>query len=228
MKKTLALVLIIIMMLAMPVIAFAANGFVESPSADKTPIIIDKETVSGDCTTRLVGTSFAEREKLDDESREQLESAKDSIVNASAVVDLNDDLKKKAQDAGVDADDLAVSDLFDIDYTKCEIHDDHEGFEIWIDSDKLEKFVGVMHFDGENWSLIDDAKIDEDGFLVFSSDKTGAFAIVLNAPESGSGSDVPPQTGDDFKWWIYASLMAISAVALVVIGLKLKKAKEQK
>ncbi len=228
MKKAFALVLTFIMIAAMGVTAFAApNGFIVSPSANKNPTLVDWDPISPDCNAGLTVTPFGDRDKLDDESREQLEAARDSIVNASDLTELNEDLKKKSQNAGIDADDLAVSDLFDVDYTDCDIHDEHKGFKVWLDSDQLDKFVGLMHFDGENWTLIDDAEIDEDGYLVFSSDKTGPFAIVLNTAENGSGSDTPPQTGDDFHWWIYVALMAVSAVALVIIGLKLKKAKEQ-
>ena len=148
--------------------------------------------------------------------------------NTDDLTSLNEDLKKIANDKGIKGTDLAVSDLFDIDYTDCDIHDGHGGFKIKLDSDGLDKFVGLMHFDGEKWTLIEGAAIDDNGYLVFSTDKTGSFAIVLDTAEEegGSSSSDGPQTGDNFSWWIYVALMAVSAVALVVIALKLKKTEE--
>lgn len=227
MKKVFAVILTLVMTLAMGVTAFAApNNFISSPGGNMSPELIKWEPLSEECTGKITVTPFADRDDIDEASRELIENARDLIVEASDLTKLCNGLKDAASTNGIDADDLAVSDLFDVDYTDCNIHDDHKGFKLWLDSDALNKFVGLMHFDGEEWSFITNTSIDENGYLVFSTDKSGPFAIVLNTDDSGSSSDNPPQTGDDFRWWIYAALMAVSAIALAVIGYKLKKSEE--
>ncbi|MBO5870517.1 MAG: hypothetical protein J6Q89_07195 [Clostridia bacterium] len=228
MKKLLTHVMTFLMVVAMGVTAFAApNNFISSPSANENPELIGWDPVTEDCDAELIVTPFGDREKLDDASRNQLEAARDVIVNTKDLTDLNEDLKKLANDKGIKGGDLSVSDLFDVDFSDCDTHDGHDGFKIKLDSEGLDKFIGLMHFDGEKWTLIDNAKIDENGYLVFTTDKIGSFAIVLNtAEEGGSSSGSGPQTGDYFSWWIYVALMAVSAVALVVVALKLKKSEE--
>lgn len=229
MKKLLALVMTFVMVAVMGVTAFAApNNFINSPTANENPKLVHWDPLSKDCDAKLIVTPFADRDTLDDASRTQLEKARDVIVNTDDLTSLNEDLKKIADDKGIKGTDLSVSDLFDIDYTDCDIHDGHGGFKIKLDSEGLDKFVGLMNFDGEKWTLIEGAAIDDNGYLVFSTDKTGSFAIVLDTAEEegGSSSSDGPQTGDNFSWWIYVALMAVSAVALVVIALKLKKTEE--
>lgn len=223
MKKVFAVILTFLMVVTMGVTVFAApNNFISSPGGNKNPVLVKWEPLDEDCDANLTITPYADRADLDDEARDLIEKARDIIVNASDLSELCGALS----DLGVDVKDLAVSDLFDVDYTECDEHYDHKGFKIWLDSDALDKFVGLMHFDGKDWTLITAADIDEDGYLAFETEKNGPFAIVLNTEQGGSSSGNPPQTGDDFRWWIYAALMAVSAVALLFIGYKLKKTEE--
>jgi len=228
MKKGFAVLLSILMVALMGITAMAApNNFVSSPSANKNPELVDWDVLDDECTAKIIVTAFPEREKLDDESRQQLEEARDIIVDTSDLTDLNDDLKTKVDSLGVDSKYIDVSDLFDVDYSDCDVHDEHGAYKISLKSDALDKFVGLLHFDGENWTMIDNAQIYENGYLVYSTDKTGSFAIVLNTYEDESSSGNGPQTGDEFRWWIYVAIMVVSAVAFIVVAIKLKKSEDK-
>ncbi len=224
MKKSFAVLLSILMIFVMGITAMAApNNFVGSPSGNKYPEIVDGGLIEDESSVEIIVKPYADRFNLDDESRKQLEDAYDIIVDTPDLTDLNVDLKNKANTMGIDSNDIDVSDLFDVDYSDNETNEEYGEYKLRLKSDVLENFVGLLHFDGNNWTMIDNATIDEDGYLVYSTDKTGSFAIVVNTFEDGSSSGNGPQTGDDFHWWIYIALMAVSAVALVIIALKLKK-----
>ena len=224
MKKVFAVLLSILMVAVMGITSVAApNNFVSSPSGNQNPEIFDSEILDENCEIRLVVTPYANRHNLDDESRQQLIDAYDIVINTSDISDLNNVLNSKANAMEIDTKYLHVSDLFDIDYNDCDMHNEHGTYKIQLKSDALDKFVGLLHFDGEDWTMIENAEIDSNGKLSFSTDKTGTFAIVLNTFEEGSDSGNKPQTDDNFRWYIYIALMAVSAVALVVIGYKLKK-----
>ena len=217
MKKVLALCLTLVMVVALAVPAFAGlGGFVSSPSGNSAPQLKDYYNEDHECTASLVITSYADRYTLDDETRAMIEEAYGTIVGTDDVTTLNADLAKLAKDMKIDPSKLAVSDLFDISYYSCPQHSEHGKFFITISAETLKNFVGLMHYDGENWELISDAKI-EDGDLVFSVDDLSPFAIVV---DTSAGS---PITGDFSNIGFYAVVMVVSAVALVVVAVKLKK-----
>ncbi len=227
MKKGFAVLLSILMVALMGITAMAApNNFVSSPSSNNNLEIIDWESSEED-KEELIVTLFANRHILNDVARMQLEEARDIIVNTPDLANLNEDLKEKVDSLGIDSKDVAISDLFDVDYSDCDVHDEHGEYKVLLKSDELDKFVGLLHFDGQNWTMIDNAQIDENGYLVYSTDKTGSFAIVLNTYEDESSSGNGPQTGDEFRWWIYVVLMAVSAVAFIVVAIKLKKTEDK-
>ncbi len=220
MKKVLVFGLSLLLIIAMNVPAFAAlGGFIDSPSRNKGTILIEYSCESDDCTAKLVVTPFAERHTLDDATRAKLNAAYDAIVNITDVTTLNADLAVYAAKNNLDAKKLAVSDLFDISYTGCDVHNQHGAFTITVMPETLNNFVGLLHLNGDNWELVSNAKVEKNGdneVLTFTVDELSPFAIVLN-------TDVlPAPTGETFQWIFYVAMMAVSAAALVVIGFKLK------
>lgn len=217
MKKVLALCLTLVMVIAMSVPAFAAPAnFVSSPSGTSAPELFEYSNADHNCTAKLVITAYADRHTLDDATRAKLEQAYDEIVNASDVTALNADLAALAKKMNVDPSKLAVSDLFDISYHSCPQHSEHGAFTITIRPELLKNFVGLMHLNGDNWELIENAKA-VNGNLTFTVDELSPFAIVV---DTSAGS---PITGDFSNVGFYVAAMAISASALVVIAFKLKK-----
>lgn len=221
MKKILTLCLTLVMMVTMSVSAFAApGGFVSSPSGNAAPQLISFSNVNKDCTAILKITSYADRESLTSDEKNEFENAYTSIANTSNVSSLNSEL------ANISTDSLAVSDLFYMDQSNCASHDEHGAFTIEISADTLKKFVALMRYDGNKWVLVDDAKVSEDGLhLIFSSKELGSFAIVVSTDSNDAITD-SPQTGDSFPW-IYVAAIVVSALGLVVIAVIFVKTKKR-
>lgn len=219
MKKVLALCLTLVMVIAMSVPAFAGpGGFVSSPSGSSAPDLYEYSNTDHNCTATLVITSYADRHTLDDETREKLEAAYTEIANSTDITTLNADLAKLAKDMGIDGKKLAVSDLFDVSYHSCPSHSEHGAFHITIKPETLQKFVGLLHRNGDNWELLE-AKVEGE-MLTFVVEDLSPFAIVV---DTSAGS---PITGDFSNVGFYIAAMTVSAAALVVIVCMLAKKRE--
>jgi hypothetical protein len=220
MKKVLVFGLSLLLIIAMNVPAFAAlGGFIYSPGRNKGPELIEYDNESHECTATLVVTPYAERHTLNEEKRNKLEEAYSIIVNTTDVTTLNDDLAEVAKKNNLDSKKLAISDLFDVSYYSCDIHNEHGAFTITIKPDYVKNFVGLLHLNGDEWELVSNAKVEkrgEDELLTFTVDELSPFAIVVNTDTT------PAPTGDSFQWIFYIAMMAVSAAALIVIGFKLK------
>lgn len=220
MKKVLAICLVMMMVVVMSVTAFAApNGFISSPSANSAPELIDFDPADDDCTARLVIVPHADRHELPDTLRKIFEKAYDEIVSADDLTELNAELAKIAADKNIAGENLAVSDLFDIHVTGCDFHDEHVDFDITLDANTLSHFVGLLHMNKDGvWELVKDAEVVNNGeHLKFSVDSFSPFAIVVDA------GDTSPQTGDNSPIYIYAIIMAVSALAIAVILIRSRK-----
>ena len=221
MKRFLVLLMTAFMLLTLstPVLAEPGN-FVVSPSTNKGPELVDGSNGSEDCDGYIVVTPYVDRDELDEDKKNEIENAYKQIVESDDLTDFNEDFKNLVNDKGISSDNLAVSDLFDVSYYGCEEHDDHADFNITLRSDKLDGFVALLkQVDGE-WVLVEDATVEGD-LLKFTAKDFSPFAIVVELDKHN-----PPQTGDNFRWWIYISLMVVSAGALAVVGYKLKKIEE--
>ncbi len=219
MKKLFALFLMLVMVFAMTVSANAAPGmFLQSPSLNKTPIIIEYYNSNGECLGKLFVTSYGDRNVLDLVERENLESAYNSIVNSSTVSSLNPQISDIAANLNISPDNLAISDLFNINMENCFDHDEHGYFSVKLKADTLDHFVGLMYFEDGEWHIVEDAKIDGD-CLIFTTDVPRAMAIVVDV--DSSFIEVPV-TGDVFSW-ILVSIMAASAAGIIVLVIVYRK-----
>lgn len=216
MKKVIASVLSLMLVLALSVSVFATGGFVKSPTLDKAPTVEDVKVETGTAPTVTV-TPYAERTKLEDNAEKAIETAFNEIKAAADVTKVVADLTKVAADKKVEAKNLAVSDLFDISHDGA-AGTDYGTFTIKLSADTLKNFVALLHKGANGWTLVENAKIEGD-HLVFSVDDFSPFAIVVDA-----GAD-SPSTGDNANLPLYIGLMAVSAVALVVVIVALKKKK---
>lgn len=223
MKKLLVICLMMSMVLCMSVTAFAAPGkFINSPSGNSAPTIVDFDPEDDNCHAKLAITSYSEKKNLSNDKKSLIEKAYDDIVKSDNLANLNEDLKKIVEDKKIKGKDLAVSDLFDLSLFDCDLSDDHTSYIITLSADTLKNFVGFMYMneDGE-WVIVDDAKVTDDGeHLKFTTDSFSPFAIVVNTAASGGDT---PQTGDDSMLHLLAMIMAVCAVAIVVIAVKFKK-----
>ena len=209
MKKVIASVLSLMLVLALSVSVFATGGFVKSPTLDKAPTVEDVTVETGTAPTVTV-TPYDDRHDLATEDKADLEVAYNEIKAAA-------DLTKVAADKKVEAKNLAISDLFDISHDGA-AGTDFGTFTIKLNADEIKNFVALLHKGANGWTVVESAKIEGD-HLVFSVEDFSPFAIVVDA---GAGS---PSTGDNANLPLYIALMAVSAVALVVVIVALKKKK---
>lgn len=222
MKKLLAICLTVVMLMSFGVIAFAApNNFISSPSGQSAPEIVDFSVESEDCVADLVITPYSERDTLPEDVREKFEKAYEEIVSASNLAKLNAELSKIAENMNIPEENLVVSELFDIRYINCSKHEGHGYFDIVLKPEVLKGFVALLHLNGDNWELVEGARVENNGIhLVFSIDDFSPFAIVVNTAENDS---VAPSTGEIVNIVLYASIMLVSAVALVFVWVKFRK-----
>ncbi len=224
MKKVLAICLMMVLVVSMSVTAFAApNAFISSPSKNLAPEVVEGKNEDDDCTATLVITAYADRHELSEDIRLQFEKAYEEIAKAADLTLLNSDLKKVADEVGVKAENLSVSDLFDINYENCGDHEDHGHFDIVLKADTLKHFVGLLHLKDGDWELVKNAEVKEvngELHLVFAVEDFSPFAIVVDNSKEQS---VSPETGDSGYMTVCLIVMAVSALAIVVIAAKIKK-----
>ena len=221
MKKLVALCLTIVMALSLSVSALAAPGaFVASPSGNTAPELVSFITPE-DCEADMKVVSYADRHLLDAEIRLALEEAYKQIANVIENNDFSKTLKALAQEKGMAASELSVSDLFDISYYDCGDHEGHKGFTITMKAETLENFIGILHMKDGTWENLEIKDWNKDAKTVtFFVETLSPFAIVV---DNGSGSSTPP-TGDS-AMLMYLGVALVAAAALVVVLVNSKKQK---
>ena len=222
MKKVMAICLTLVMVMSLGIAAFAAPGsFISSPSMNKAPVLISYENESSDCTAKLILTAYADRKTLPENLCAMIEKAYDMIVETDDLSTLNSGVADLAKDAGVKVTALSVSDLFDLRYVDCSNHDLHGSFRIVIESETLENFVCLLHYYNGEWSIVDSAKVTNNGkYLEFTAKEFSPFAIVV---KTDAENVTPPYTGDNSAIFICSVVMAISVTTIVVLLATSKK-----
>ncbi len=222
MKKFLVWCMVVALAVTMSFSAFAAPGkFVQSPSNNPCPDLIEGSNSDPDCTAELVITAYIDRNTLPPATLAMIEYAYNVIKNCSDLTTLSSAFASYVGGLGIPGTRLKVSDLFDVSYYNCDTHDHHGSFSIKLSADTLKNFVGLLHYTGNGWEFVTDAKVAADGVtLTFSVDSLSPFAIVV---DTGAASDVSPDTGyNDFA---VCTAMFASAAAMVVLFASRKRNK---
>lgn len=216
MKKLVSVVLAIVLAMTMCVSVLAApNGFVESPSNQKGPEIVDGDNI--------VVTPFGDRDELPDDVRDALEEAYNDILNADNIGDLSEALEDFANELNVPVKNLVVSELFDLSYESGEQGSDGK-LTVTLKDDSFKDFFGLIKYENGKWTLVEDAKLNGDK-LTFTAGKLPApFAIVVN-PDGGDigADDEVPATGDTTNVLGAVAICAASVVALAGVYFVFKK-----
>lgn len=215
MKKLFAIILMVVMICAMIVSASAApGGFIDSPSYNKTPIIIEFECSDSNWKGEIFITSFGDRNVLELIDRELLEDAYDSIRNSTSISDLIPEISDIAANLNVSPDNLGISDLFHIG-----VSDSTDGsFKIKLDAETIKNFVGLVYYENGEWHVVEDAKVEGD-YLVFTSQLPKAYAVVVDTKNLPIDA---PVTGDVAPW-VLMSLMVVSLAGIVLVVVSYKK-----
>jgi len=220
MKKFVVISLAVVMLFSMCMTVFAGpGGFVKSPSLNQAPVLVEATNEVDDCVAQIIVTAYADRAKLPEDDRLKLEEVYKMVVENPDLSKLIAKLQEIADELGVEVTDLAVSDLFDISSTYCESHDEHGHFDITLKADTLKNFVCLVHYYNDEFRIVDDAKVTNNGeHLEFTEKEFSPFLIVTNTAAQGDA----PQTNDISM--IYVWIMVAAAAGLVlVLGLSTKK-----
>lgn len=225
MKKVLALVMALMMLCAMGVSVFAANNFLSSPGQNGAPEIIDFEC---ECDGELVACSFKDRSDLADAMITVFEDAYNSILNANTLGELCKALADIAKSLKIADQDLIVSDFFYLYMKDCQVHTgastyslrsttvvDHGNIEVTLAPETLKNFVALMNYENGEWNVVDDATVTSEGYLQFTMENEGPYAIVTDTS--------PAQTGDSTFVIVAVSCLAVVAACMVVVLVKTKK-----
>ena len=195
MKKLLIICITAVLVLSMSVSAFAAGGFVSSPSGNTAPSLVEGSNSSPECNSPLQITAYGDRSDLPEDTRKKIEEAYTMIAGVKDLSVLNSGINDLAKALGINVSDLAVSDLFDISAGDCDgNHADHGHFDITLKSDYLKNFVCLLHYYNGEWRIVKDAKVTNNGeHLEFDEKEFSPFAIVVattdipDAPKSSAG-----------------------------------------
>ena len=226
MKKVLMICLIVVMAMALTAPAFAAvGGFVESPSKNQAPALIEGKNEDEECVSELIITSFADRADLPEEVLIKLEEAYQQIKSVQYLDQLNNEIIKVAEDHGVTVESLAVTDMFDISPTECESHADHGHFNITLKPEALKNFVCLLHYYDGKWNIVDNAKVTGNGTrLEFTETSFSPFAIVVS-----TGDAVVEPVKTNMSWTVFSGIasgvVAIGAGVTYGVMLNLKRKK---
>ena len=222
MKKLVALCLTLVLTLSMSVSVLAAPGaFVASPSGNTAPELVSF-IAPEDCEAELKVVSYADRHLLDAEIRLALEEAYKQIANVIENNDFSKALKALAQEKGMAASELSVSDLFDISYYDCGDHEGHNGFIITIKAETLENFIGILHMKDGAWENLEIREWNKSAkTITFFVETLSPFAIVV---DNGTGSSTPPTGDNAMMIYLGAALVAAAGLVVVVANSKKKKA----
>jgi hypothetical protein len=160
-------------------------------------------------------------DELSQTLQELLKQAYDSVKDSKDISKLNAELAKLAKDKKIKGENLAVSDLFDINIEGCTEHDDHDKFTIVLKADTLKNFVALLHMNKDGkWELVKDAKVNGDK-LEFSIDGFSPFAIVVDTTTSTNA----PLTADNTTIYFVVGIVAVAALAILVVAAKNRKQK---
>ncbi len=219
MKKVLACILSLILVVALSV-SVMATGFVKSPVLDKAPTVEKFETevkMEDHCDYDLEITPYEERTDLSAEAKQEIEKAYEEVKANADLTKMVSDLTKVATEKKIEPKNLAVSQLFDISEEECVSHADHGTVTIHLTAD-LKNFVALLHKTDAGWVVVKSAQVVDAETIKFSIDELSPFAIVVDATQENNAS-----TGDNANLTLYISLMAVSAVALGVVVVLMKK-----
>lgn len=224
MRKAFLFCVVLVMVMGISFSATAApGGFISSPTGNEEPEILEFTMDGEDCSAQLEITPFSQKETLPKVDGDAIVDAYNDIINSPNITVLDPELKDLADELGIPGQNLAVSDLFDISLDGCDHTEGHGNFSIKLNAETLENFVGLMYKHDGEWKVVGDAKVtgDDKDTLTFTTDEISPFAIIVNSNGTHIEIEQPP-TGD-INLVPYIVLMAVSAVALLLVGLRMKK-----
>jgi len=248
MKKILACMLAVVMLVSCSMTAFAAtNDYVPSIEIKPGPEVIEQETDDGRPGMGIIVmpngeqipvpggsiiiTPIVDKDKADQDIRDALEEAFSNIKDAGGldelVKDLQDILDKIAN--GTDVDDLVITDIFHI-FLSDEYNEYLEkGGKLHIKLQGVDGLIAALQNAGGKWGvLFGDMFIDNgDGTYTLVIDKMGVYALFRDAGKVDVDYADPdkssPQTGDMTVMFMVAFVVLASCAAAALVIYKKKR-----
>ena len=218
MKKALAIILSLVIVVCAGVMAFAEGGFVSSPSGNDAPTIVEIIYEDGSCKPRVVVTPYADREDLENDKEEDMNAAYTEIYSNKDLTKICPALKEVSVKLGKNYLNFAVSDLFDVSLYHNLPHSYCGTITIKLEAETLKNFVALLHRNANGkWEVVPDVVVNAaESTITFSAKDFSPYAIVVD-----KAADSAPDTGSSI--YIPAIVMAVSAVSLAVVLFSLKK-----
>ena len=185
MKKIISIVFLILLIALMAVsVSATTGGFVHSPANNNAPVLIEGKNESAGCKSKVVITSYGDRDRLTSKDRKDIEAAFTQIIGTQDISSLTDELEDVAEKLKVSTAKLSVVDLFDISSTDCAEHASHGKFNITIKPTTLKNFACLLHYSNGKWEVVDSAKLTNNGeHINFTAKELSPFAIVVYEKE---------------------------------------------
>lgn len=182
---TLITTVLLITGIALPVFSdtyVPSIGVREDVILDSNPVIEEPDG----CREELIVTPYLNKaDILSGESKQQMDEAYVTIVEAKDVSELTDEIVDVAHDLGAEVEDLVVRDLFDVTMYHVEISDNHvetlhiKNVGFTIEAHDLDNFVALLVYHDGKWHLVDDVEVLKDQDLInVISDELSPFAII--------------------------------------------------
>ena len=221
MKKIVLICLVILMTLSLTSVVFAADAFISSPFKTGAPELVSAKNRSEGCVAVLSITAYADRASLSGKVLEKFEYVYGVLRGETEDLDFSALLAQIAEEKGIDVNDLAISDFFDISCGDCQGHDDHKEFDIVLKAEALDKFVCLVHYYNGSWLIVDDAEVTHEGtHLEFTEEEFSPFVIVVNTGDASLTDD-----NSRFPWWWIIIILLVIATSIYV-SIKWKKIKK--
>ncbi|MBQ9859797.1 MAG: hypothetical protein IJO76_03855 [Clostridia bacterium] len=218
MKKAVIFLFTLALVMSLTVPAFATGGFIGSPAGNRAPTLENVENENEDCTVDVEVISYADRDELNEDDREEIEDAYQQIVNMTEGSVLANAFRQIATNGNINADDLAVSDLFTMVFENCDDHDAHGVTTVTLTTETIEHFAGLLTFEDGKWGVVAAEKYSVNGDkLTFEGEAIDAYAVVVDTTEMET-SPVTSNGGENGTSSLWIVLMAVSALGLVVVG----------
>ena len=114
MKRTIAIILSLVMMSLSATALAVSSSFVSSPSENKAPEIMEFKPSDEECEADLVITPYNEKEELPEVLETMIETAREQITKSNDLTNLNSELKKIADFTVKECEKYAIKDLIEL------------------------------------------------------------------------------------------------------------------
>ena len=225
MKKIVLFVMVLALTLSWS-LAVSAN-FVPSIEAKPAPEVSGATDEAGEAI-QMVIVSLANKDELPEEAKQALETAYNQIVNAKDISEVSATIKEQieelAENAGVKAEDLVASDLFDLSPENLGEATENGEYNVSLAVPSLKNFVCLLHYVDGEWEVVSNAKVSADGKnLEFSVDGFSPFAIITASPDAVVD---PARKPVPLVVWILIGILVGALIDVAIIFFMEKKAKQ--